>query len=124
MIPVKYPVLLFFIMFVYSGCNKIANYPKKIKGLVKHTGNHLPNAIVHMGMIGVIILEILGSLAIVSYFWGIKLPRQFIIYTIYTFLLFLIVVTFMYHPPTDKLIPFLSNVTTFGGLLLIYNLIK
>ena len=37
------------------------------------------------------------------------------------YLLFLIVVTLLYHPPTDKMIPFLSNVTTFGGMLLIYN---
>jgi len=45
---------------------------------------------------------------------------QYIKYINLLFLAFLIVVTFLYHPPTDKLIPFLSNMTTFGGLLYIY----
>ena len=38
-------------------------------------------------------------------------------------LAFMIVVTPLYHPPHKQIIAFLSNVTTFAGLLLIYNMI-
>tara|TARA_B100000683_G_C11977165_1_gene344046 strand:+ start:41 stop:421 length:381 start_codon:yes stop_codon:yes gene_type:complete len=114
-------VVLFFIMFVYSGIRKIPNFVKNTKGLSKKTG--LPFPINEMGMIGVILLEIIGSLIIVYYFLGGNVSKEIVKRICEIYLLFLIVVTFLYHPPTDKMIPFLSNVTTFGGLLLIYNLI-
>jgi len=123
----KVAVLLFFVMFVYSGVMKIMGFTKKTKGLSKKTG--LPYPINELGMLGVILLEVVGSLIIVAYFWGqkdifgIRLEKEYMKYLLQIYLLFLIVVTFLYHPPTDKLIPFLSNVTTFGGLLLIYNLL-
>ena len=123
----KVAVLLFFVMFIYSGVMKISGFAKKTKGLSKKTG--LPYPINELGMLGVILLEVLGSLIIISYFWdqkdifGIRLEKEYMQYLLQIYLLFLIVVTFLYHPPTEKLIPFLSNVTTFGGLLLIYNLL-
>ena len=117
----KVAVLLFFIMLIYSGIMKILGFSKKTKGL--KTKTHLPSPINELGMIGVILLEIIGSLIILYYFWGGNIPKEIVKYTIGIFLLFLIVVTFLYHPPTEQLIPFLSNVTTFGGLLLIYNLL-
>ena len=123
----KVAVLLFFVMFIYSGTMKIMGFSKKTKGLSNKTG--LPYPINELGMIGVILLEVIGSLIIISYFWGeknifgIRLEKEYMKYLLQIYLLFLVVVTFLYHPPTDKLIPFLSNVTTFGGLLLIYNLL-
>ena len=114
-------IVLFFIMFVYSGIRKIPNFVKNTKGLSKKTG--LPFPMNEMGMIGVILLEIIGSLIIVYYFLGGNVSKEIVKKICEIYLLFLIVVTFLYHPPTDKMIPFLSNVTTFGGLLLIYNLI-
>ena len=74
-------------------------------------------------MIGVIILEVIGSLYIVYYFLYGGLDKEIIQKICQAFIVFLIVVTYLYHPPWDKMIPFLSNVTTTGGLLLIYNLI-
>jgi uncharacterized membrane protein YphA (DoxX/SURF4 family) len=123
----KVAVFLFFVMFIYSGIMKISGFAKKTKGLSKKTG--LPYPINELGMLGVILLEVLGSLIIISYFWdqkdifGIRLEKKYMQYLLQIYLLFLIVVTFLYHPPTEQLIPFLSNVTTFGGLLLIYNLL-
>ena len=123
----KVAVLLFFVMFVYSGVMKITGFAKKTKGLSKKTG--FPYPINELGMLGVILLEVVGSLIIVFYFWGqkdifgIRLEKEYMEYLVKIYLLFLIVVTFLYHPPTEQLIPFLSNVTTFGGLLLIYNLL-
>lgn len=69
-------------------------------------------------MIGVIILEIFGSFLMIIYFMNNKIINKEIIKLIN--LLFLIVVTILYHPPTDKMILFLSNLTTFSGLLYIY----
>lgn len=118
----KIAVSLFFIMFIFSGFRKIPNFVKNTKGLAKLTG--LPSPLNELGMIGVIILEIIGSFILIYYFWGGKLiPRDIVKYTSLAFLAFLVVVTPLYHPPHKNIIPFLSNVTTFAGLLLIYNMI-
>jgi len=115
-------ILLFFIMFIYSGFNKILNFSKKTSHLTKKT--NLPYPINEIGMLGVILLEIIGSLIIIYYFFGGNINKEYVIQVLSLFLLFLIVVTFIYHPPTDKIIPFLSNVTTFSGLLLIYDMVN
>ena len=111
-------VILFFVMFIYSGLNKILNFSKKVSILSIKT--RLPLIINQMGMICVILLEIIGSAIIVLYFFNCK----YVDYNMVTqvnnlFLLFLIVVTFIYHPPWQTPIPFLSNLTTFAGLLLL-----
>ncbi len=122
----KIAVLLFFIMFIYSGVGKIMSFQKKTKGLSKKTG--LPYPINELGMIGVILLEIIGSIIIVSYFWFPEktqkyIEKQYIRYICLVFIAFMIVVTPLYHPPHKQIIAFLSNVTTTSGLLLIYNMI-
>jgi len=124
----KIAIVLFFIMFIYSGLNKIINFKKKINGLDKKIYEFLSfklsNIFLYLGMIIVILLEIIGSLIIVYYFLGGKyFSKKYIEYLLIIYLLFLIIVTILYHPPTDKIIPFLSNMTTFGGLLLIYNIV-
>ena len=117
----KIAIVLFFIMFIYSGFNKILNFKNKVITLKKKTNLIYP--INELGMIGVILLEIVGSLLILYYFFGGKINKEIIKKICYIYFAFLIVVTFLYYPPNKKIIPFLSNVTTFGGLLLIYNLI-
>lgn len=112
-------IILFFIMFIYSGFNKINGFNKKVSILQAKT--HLPFFINVLGMIGVILLEIFGSLVMILYFIDNYMINKYLVKTTnILFLAFLIVVTFLYHPPTDKLIPFLSNMTTFAGLLYIY----
>ena len=117
----KIAIILFFIMFIYSGFNKIFNFSTKTEGLAKRT--NLPYLINEIGMLGVILLEIIGSFIIIYFFFGGNINKEYVIRVVGLFLLFLIVVTFLYHPPTDKIIPFLSNVTTFSGLLLIYDIL-
>ena len=117
--PKKLAVILFFIMFIYSGFNKIVNFNKKVINLGKKTG--LPKPINELGMIGVILLELIGSFMIIYYFFEGNIDKKLVKKVCELYLLFLIVVTLLYHPPTDKMIPFLSNVTTFGGMLLIYD---
>jgi len=114
----KISVFLFFIMFIYSGINKIFSFNKKI--LTLQNKINLPYYICAIGMVLVILLEIVGSLIIYYYIFH-NYNIKYITNLIYIlFLLFLIVVTYIYHPPTDKIIPFLSNVTTFSGLLYLY----
>tara|TARA_B100001094_G_scaffold68899_2_gene65279 strand:+ start:3095 stop:3472 length:378 start_codon:yes stop_codon:yes gene_type:complete len=117
----KIGIILFFIMFIYSGFQKIFNFTQKVARLQSKTG--LPSPFNEIGIIGVILLEIIGSILIIYYFFDGEINKELIKKICEVYLLFLIVVTFLYHPPTDKIIPFLSNVTTTGGLLLIYNLI-
>ena len=115
----KIAIILFFIMFIYSGLNKIINFNKKVLNLKKKTNLNYP--INELGIISVIILELIGSLVIIYYFFEGDIDKQIIKRVSELYLVFLIVVTLLYHPPTDKMIPFLSNITTFGGMLLIYN---
>ena len=115
----KIAIILFFIMFIYSGFNKIVSFQKKTNTLTKKTG--LPYPINELGMVGVILLELIGSFIIIYYFFDGDIDKKIVKKVCELYLLFLIVVTLLYHPPTDKMIPFLSNVTTFGGMLLIYN---
>ena len=122
----KIGILFFFIMFIYSGIGKILDFQNKCKGLAKKT--NLPYPINELGMIGVIILEIIGSLIILSYFWFPEktlkyIKKEYIKYICQLFIAFMIVVTPLYHPPNKQIIAFLSNVTTTGGFLLIYNMI-
>ena len=115
----KIAIVLFFIMFVYSGISKILKFNDKVATLGKKTG--LPHIINALGMVGVLSLEIVGSLLLVLYFMKTNTISKNVAKLItILFLLFLVVVTALYHPPWDKMIPFLSNVTTFAGLLLIY----
>ena len=120
----KIAIVLFFIMFVYSGFNKIPNFSKLVSGLAKKT--NLPSPINELGMIGVILLETIGALVVVYYFLlgeNRYIKRDYIKYIVLAFILFMIVVTPLYHPPTDKIIPFLANMTTTGGFLLIYSVL-
>ena len=122
----KIGIIFFFIMFIYSGIGKILDFQKKCKGLAKKT--NLPSPINELGIIGVIILEIIGSLIILSYFWFPEktqkyIKKEYIKYICQLFITFMIVVTPLYHPPNKQIIAFLSNVTTTGGFLLIYNMI-
>ena len=111
-------VILFFVMFIYSGINKIYNFSKKVNVLSAKTG--LPLIVSQLGMLCVIILELIGSSIIILYFFKCKYVDFNLVKIINNlFLLFLIVVTFLYHPPWQTPIPFLSNLTTFAGLLLL-----
>jgi len=122
---VKLSIILFFIMFIYSGIDKIISFDKQVDKLEKKT--KLPRLINQFGIICVIILEIIGSIIIIEYFISNNTPKYIVKYLLYIYLLFMVVVTIMYHPPTSfkmrKITPFLSNITTFAGFLLIYNTI-
>lgn len=118
--------ILFFIMFIYSGYDKIIHFNDKIKSLDSKISKYikLPEILLKFGMILVIILEIIGPIIILSrMILGKNSPNILKILSNITFvcyILFLIVVTLIYHPPNDKIIPFLSNCTTLGGIILMF----
>lgn len=116
----KVAVILFYIMFMYSGFTKIFRFTQKVDILGQKTG--LPYSINVLGMFCVILLELVGSMImILDTFLPNFIPVELVQFTKSQFLLFLIVVTLLYHPPTGKMIPFLSNLTTFAGLLYMYS---
>lgn len=118
----KVAVVLFFVMFVYSGIMKIFKFNKKVKVLQKKT--KLPLVINQIGMVGVILLEIVGSCIILFHylFPNKMIPLLLVKIVKLLFLIFLVVVTLLYHPPSKKMmIPFLSNLTTFAGLLYMFS---
>ena len=112
---------LVLIMFIYSGFTKIFNFNKKVNILQKKTS--LPYSLNVIGMILVIILEIVGSvLLLVDSFNKNTYVSKDIINMIYIqFMVFLVVVTMLYHPPGTSIIPFLSNLTTLGAFAYIYS---
>lgn len=115
-------LILFFSQFIYSGINKINNFPKKVDVLGNKT--KFNKGINEFGMVCVILLEIIGSLVVLGYFIfnsNNTLYRNITIFTLIIFCLFLVVVTVLYHPPGAKMIPFMSNISILGAfLLLIY----
>ena len=130
----KYGILLASIMFLWSGMKKILMFGTKVDVLSRKTS--LSKIICQIGMILVILLELLGFMFIIEYYFKesllydafskinniVKLTqKQLIQVTLLLLLLFLVVVTLIYHPlDLKKPIPFLSNVTTFGLFLFVY----
>ena len=131
----KHGILLASLMFIWSGINKIKNFDKKVSTLMKKTKVNLHLS--RLGMILVILLEIVGFLFLIEYFFNKSIlfnlfnkvnnilkvtQKQFIQIILLLVLLFLVVVTVIYHPFNLKHpIPFLSNLSIFGLLLYVYS---
>ena len=125
-------ICIFFVQFLYSGIMKIKKYPKKVKILKRKINS---TAWSNIGMICVILLEILASLYLVFYlsiYPFIKkekknkkrnILRSLAITCVVLFLIFMVTVSILYHPPAKTLIPFLSNLTTFGAFMIILGIV-
>jgi hypothetical protein len=122
-------IFLMSIMFLWSGLDKIVKFQKKVSVLAKKTG--LPSSISSIGMFLVILLETFGFIILLEYYCNKYIlskfihpfipPKQLVKYILVSILIFLVVVTFIYHPlDLNKPIPFLSNLTTFGAFLYLY----
>lgn len=127
-------ILLASLMFIWSGINKIFNFNKKVKTLSKKT--KLNNTLSSIGMVLVILLELVGFVFLIEYFYQkqtvynvfsqinrlvVLSQKQLIQIILLLTLIFLVVVTLIYHPfDHKKPIPFLSNLTTFGLFLYVY----
>ena len=79
-------------MFIYSGFNKIVSFQKKTSTLSKKTG--LPYPINELGMIGVILLELIGSFIIIYYFFDGDIDKKIVKKVCELYLLFFVII---YH---------------------------
>ena len=117
--------ILFFIMFIYSGIDKIKYFSDKVNTLNTKLKSMFNIKLLNIAMACIIALEILGPIIILlRIILGENSP---IILNILTnivfvlFILFLVVVTLIYHPfSIEKPIPFLSNFTTLSGLIFLF----
>lgn len=112
-----YITLLFFL----SGFHKIKDFISVTKGFMKKT--KLPLTLAKIIISGVILLEIIAPLIISLYSYNSN-PKLYA-YTKLSLLgliLFTILATFLYHFPPfgSNYYSFMSNLSTLGGLLLLY----
>ena len=125
----SFSVLVMSVMFFWSGINKILNFDKKVETLVKKTG--WPNMLCIFGMVGVILLETVGFILLLEYYLNMQLltkllspligQRELIQLILITIILFIIVVTLIYHPlDVSRPIPFLTNLTILGAFIYVY----
>jgi len=124
-----FAILIISIMFFWSGVNKITNFNKKVETLTKKT--NWPSLLCQIGMVGVIILELLGFVLLIEYYYKIQFllkifkniiaPERLIQLILLTIILFIITVTLIYHPLNfARPIPFLTNLTILGAFIYIY----
>ena len=112
-----YITLLFFL----SGFHKIKDFVSVTKGFMKKT--NMPLTLSKIIIICVILLEIIAPLIISLYSYNSN-PKLYA-YTKLSLLgliLFTILATFLYHFPPfgSNYYSFMSNLSTLGGLLLLY----
>jgi len=111
--------LLITLLFFLSGFHKIKDFVNVTKGFSNKT--RIPLSLAKLIIIGVILLEIIAPLIITlqSFY-----PYN-IIYTkisIISLIIFTVMATLIYHfPPIDSnYYSFMSNISTIGGLTLLY----
>lgn len=123
----KYGILLASIMFIWSGMNSLMNFNKKLISVHKRTD--WPIWMSQSGLVSVILLETLGMIALLDYYFGGGMiikgseqqKREIASNIVLCVLIFLVVVTLFYHPlNVNNPVPFLSNLTTFGLFYYVY----
>ena len=111
------------VLYVYSSYGKIIDVSGNAISLQKKT--NLPINICTLGIIGVIILELFGSLFVIYSIYTGKY-KEYLYYTVWLFIIFNIVVSFIYHNPFEKkqLSGFLKNLSITGGFILLLEQVK
>jgi uncharacterized membrane protein YphA (DoxX/SURF4 family) len=116
---------LLLIMFSMSGYHKTQTLQKTIEN-VKNKLNTTEN-FATLGVYLVILLEILAPIIII-YHLVTRKYKNYAVYSIWSLIIFTIVVTIIYHPPDFsnyyKSIPFWANISLLGGLLLLEKSLK
>ena len=112
-----YITLLFFV----SGFHKIKDFMKVVKGFMNKTA--LPLSLAKIIISGVIVLEIVAPFIIALYSYNSH-PNLYIYAKLglLGLIVFTILATLLYHfPPVgSNYYSFMSNISTLGGLLLLY----
>jgi len=110
-------------LYIYSSYGKIVDVSGTATSLQQKT--NLPMLICTLGVIGVIILELFGSLFVIYSIYTNKY-KEYLYYTVWLFIIFNIVVTIIYHYPINKkeLVNFLKNLSITGGFILLLEQVK
>lgn len=111
-------LLIFFSYFLLSGYNKINNFDRISKGFMNKING--TSTISQILIFLAILLEIFGSLIIILNNLIFEFPELIMHFTYITYLIFLILVTFIYHPYKKEPYKFLANTSLFGAILFFY----
>lgn len=111
-------LLIFFIYFIISGYNKTNNFKKVSKSLMNKL--NIPVLLSQILLFLAILLEVFGSLIIVLNNLFFSFPEILMHFTYLTYLLFLLLVTFIYHPYKKDPYKFLANTSLFAAILFFY----
>lgn len=113
------PVNIMMIMFFLSGIDKMINFYKISNEFTKKTPMKIPIQLAYMAIIIAIIIELIAPILINVGL--IKKNKRLVFYSTLSLIVFTVLATLLYHfPPTGyQYYPFMSNLTTIGGLMLI-----
>lgn len=112
------PVNIMMIMFFLSGIDKMINFYKISNEFTKKTPVKIPIQLAYMAIIIAIIIELIAPILINVGL--IKKNKRLVFYSTLSLIVFTVLATLLYHfPPTGyQYYPFMSNLTTIGGLML------
>ena len=115
------PSLFITLLFFFSGFNKIKDFNQVTKGFVNKT--KIPLFLAKIVILCVILLEIIAPLIITLYSYNLN--KGLYLYTklsLIALIIFTILATLIYHfPPIgSNYYSFMSNLSTIGGLILLY----
>lgn len=116
-------------MFFLAGIDKVLHFSKVVDGLIKRLSFvSLPIIVYQLAIVIAIIIEVLSPMIILfGSIYRSKFNDRNCVFACYALILFTILVTLVYHFPPLKSIkyyPFMSNLTTIGGLYLTSILFK
>jgi len=109
------------LLFFLSGFNKIKDFNQVTKGFVNKT--KIPLFLSKIVILGVILLEIIAPLIITLYSYNLnKSLYPYTKLSLIGLIIFTILATLIYHfPPVgSNYYSFTSNLSTIGGLILLY----
>ena len=113
------PVNIMMIMFFLSGIDKMINFYKISNEFTTKTPVKIPIQLAYMAIIIAIVIELIAPILINVGL--IKKNKRLVFYSTLSLIVFTVLATLLYHfPPTGyQYYPFMSNLTTIGGLMLI-----
>lgn len=111
--------VLFFLLFLYSGKNKISNFSDVTKSFKKKTA--VPSFIATCAIAIAVFIEVIGSLILIANQFVTTFFPQIIIHCMFLlFLLFVVLATLIYHPFKTEPYIFMKNLSLFAALLYMY----
>lgn len=113
------PVNIMMIMFFLSGIDKIINFYKISNEFTTKIPVKIPIQLAYMAIIIAIVIQLVAPILINVGL--IKKNKRLVFYSTLSLIVFTVLATLLYHfPPTGyQYYPFMSNLTTIGGLMLI-----